>query len=161
MNKLQVQKRVFKNSEPLDLEDFDWDEHTKTFSTQSSNLLLDFSTDDESSDGTGQCFTFYTGDSCKFYVWSDCTFITGNYCTFLTGNSCKFLTGQKCVIIRQDIYDIIEIPKNEPIKLNWYRQRGYKIIKKEDIEKTNIQRNKRLEAYICEMEKLLKTMKLL
>ena len=77
---------------------------------------------------TGSDCTFKTGSDCTFDTGSDCTFKTGFYCTFDTGSDCTFDTEEECVIVRRDIYEVIEIPANTKIKLNEYRVKGYQII---------------------------------
>ena len=42
MTKQEVQKRVLQNGKPLDLDKFEWDEKTNTFTTQENDLMLDF-----------------------------------------------------------------------------------------------------------------------
>lgn len=99
MNKKEIQKRVLYKGKPIPLEDFTWDEKTKTFSSNLDSLVLDFAEID------------------------NCTFKTGSYCTFDTGSYCTFDVGERCVIIRRDIFEIIE-PKGET-KLLPYTQKGY------------------------------------
>ena len=42
MYKKEVQQRVLQNGKPLDLNKFEWDEKTNTFSSEESGLVLDF-----------------------------------------------------------------------------------------------------------------------
>ena len=77
---------------------------------------------------TGSDCTFDTGCDCIFKTGSDCTFKTKFNCTFKTGSDCTFDTEEECVIVRRDIYEVIEIPANTKIKLNEYRVKGYQII---------------------------------
>jgi hypothetical protein len=42
MNKQEVQQRVLQNGIPLNMDKFSWDKKTKTFSSNESNLVLDF-----------------------------------------------------------------------------------------------------------------------
>ena len=144
MNKKQVQQRVLQNGNPLPLDKFEWDEKTNTFSSNEDNLVLDFQginnctfktrsycTFDTGSDctfDTGSDCTFDTGCDCIFKTGSDCTFKTEFNCTFKTGSDCTFDTEEECVIVRRDIYEVIEIPANTKIKLNEYRVKGYQII---------------------------------
>ena len=64
MTKKEVQQRVLQNGKPLPLDKFEWDEKTKTFSSDENHLVLDF------------------GDinNCTFNTGSDCTFKTGEHC---------------------------------------------------------------------------------
>jgi len=75
---------------------------------------------------TGSDCTFKTGYGCTFDTGSDCTFNTGYGCTFDTGSDCTFTCGKQCVVVRRDIYEIIEVPENTKIKLNEYGVKGYK-----------------------------------
>ncbi|NMA31864.1 MAG: hypothetical protein GX941_08700 [Candidatus Methanofastidiosa archaeon] len=152
MNKKQVQQRVLQDGNPLPLDKFEWDEKTNTFSSNEDNLVLDFQGIDYCTFKTGSDCTFDTGFNCTFDTGSDCTFDTGSYCTFKTGSDCTFDTGcdctfdtgcdcifktrsdctfkteEECVIVRRDIYEVIEIPAHTKIKLNEYRVKGYQII---------------------------------
>jgi len=82
---------------------------------------------------TGNGCTFNTWNGCIFNTWSDCTFNTGNGCIFNTGNDCIFKTGFGCVVIRRDIYEVIELEEGIEIKLNSYAEKGYTIIKEKNI----------------------------
>ena len=79
------------------------DEKTKTFSTNEDNLVLDFSGE---------------------YGW---TFDTSYDCTFKTGSNCTFDTGSYCVVIRRDIYEVIELEEGKKIKLNGYSLKGFTV----------------------------------
>ena len=85
MTKQEVQKRVLQNGKPLDLDKFEWDEKTNTFTTQENDLMLDFDNMDN--------FNFNTGSNCSFRTGSDCNFNTGSYCNFKTGSDCNFDKG--------------------------------------------------------------------
>ena len=82
---------------------------------------------------TGSDCTFDTGFNCTFDTRSNCTFDTGSYCTFKTGSSCTFDTGfnctfdtrDNCVVVRRDVYEIIEVPANRQIKLNGLEVKGF------------------------------------
>ena len=105
-----------------------------TFKTGSG---CNFNTGSECTFKTCSWCTFKTGSDCTFKTGSDCTFDTGSYCTFDTdsdctfdtGYKCTFKTGSKCVVVRRDVYNIIELPKNKKIKLNGCGVKGYQIIK--------------------------------
>lgn len=116
MTKKEVQQRVSKNGKPLPLSDFEWDEKTNTFSSEENYLVLDFN-------GVNGC-TFDTG--------SNCTFDTGSACTFKTGDDCTFDTGKQCVVIRRDVYEVIELEEGKKIKLNGYEEKGYTTIETDD-----------------------------
>ena len=136
MNKKQVQQRVLQNGNPLPLDKFEWDEKTNTFSSNEDNLVLDFQGINNCTFKTGSHCTFNTESNCTFDTRSYCTFDTGSdctfktefNCTFKTGSDCTFDTEEECVIVRRDIYEVIEIPANTKIKLNEYRVKGYQII---------------------------------
>ena len=112
MTKKEVQKRVLQNGKPLDLDEFEWDEKTNTFSSYEDNLVLDFA----------------NLDDCTFDTGFGCTFDTGSACTFNTGSDCTFKTDSDCVVVRRDIYEVIELKEGQKIKLNSYKIKGYKII---------------------------------
>jgi hypothetical protein len=170
MTKKEVQQRVLQNGKPLPLDKFEWDEKTKTFSSNENDLVLDFAgignctfnTGDGCTFKTGSICTFKTGSICTFKTGSICTFDTGWYCTFKTGGNCTFdtgdgctfdtgwnctfntgwyctfdtggnctlKTGSECVVVRRDVYEIIEIPEGKKIRLNEYGVKGYKVLVK-------------------------------
>ncbi len=109
MNKKEIQKRVLKNGEQLDLDKFEWDETSKTFSSSEYNLVIDFN-------GINYC-----------------TFKTGSGCTFDTSHGCTFKTGEKSVVVRRDVYEVIELDGTEKIKLNEYNTKGYEVIKDDNV----------------------------
>ena len=119
MTKQQVQQRVLQNGKPLDLDKFEWDEKTNTFSSEEDYLVIDFS-------DISYC-TFKTGFSC--------TFNTGSYCTFKTGSDCTFKTGEQCVVVRRDVYEVIELEENKEIRLNEYGKKGFTYIDDDEVEK--------------------------
>ena len=120
MNKKEVQQRVLQNGKPLDLDKFEWDKKARVFSTIEKELVLDFA----GIDGV----TFDTGWYCTFNTGPDCTFNTGPDCTFDTGSGCTFDTGEECVVVRRDIYEVIELEEGKPIKLNGYGIKGFTYI---------------------------------
>ena len=146
MTKKEVQQRVLQNGKPLPLDKFEWDEKTKTFSSNEDGLVLDFAGISNCTFNTlggctfntlGGC-TFKTGDGCTFNTlggctfdtgWS-CTFVTGDRCTFVTGWGCTFKTGEKCVVVRRDVYEVIELSEGKKIRLNEYGVKGYKVLVK-------------------------------
>jgi hypothetical protein len=77
---------------------------------------------------TGSGCTFDTGSDCMFNTSSGCTFKTGSGCTFDTGSGCTFKTGSGCVVIRRDIYAVIELIAGQQIKLNEYSMTGYTVL---------------------------------
>ena len=126
MKKKEIQQRVLQNGKPLDLNKFEWDEKTNTFSSSENNLVLDFS-------GMDYC-TFNTGFNCTFNTGSDCTFNTSSDCTFNTGSYCTFNTGKECVVIRRDVYEIIELEEGKEIKLNSCGVSGYTEVNSKKLE---------------------------
>ena len=106
--------------EPLDPSKYTICEETRTFSSTENNLVLDFSGLDN--------WTFKTEFYCTFKTGSYCNFKTGSHCTFDTLWGCTFKTGYECVVVRRDIFEVIEIPEDTKIKLNGYNVKGYEII---------------------------------
>ena len=147
MTKKEVQQRVLRNGKPLPLDEFEWDEKTKTFSSASRYLVLDFldvsgctfntdpgctfKTDSECTFDTGWGCTFDTGWDCTFDTGSDCTFDTSSDCTFKTGSDCTFDTGERCVVVRRDVYEVIEMDGTKKIKLNSMDAKGYTVVEDE------------------------------
>jgi hypothetical protein len=87
---------VTQNGQVLSKEKYTWDESTKTFSTNESNLVLDFSEIDAVTFKTGSYCTFNTGWNCTFNTGWNCTFNTAWNCTFNTGWNCTFKTAWNC-----------------------------------------------------------------
>jgi hypothetical protein len=78
---------------------------------------------------TGYGCTFKTSYGCTFDTGEVCTFDTGYGCTFDTGSSCTFKTDKHCVVVRRDVYEVIEVPLNTTIKLNDYGTKGFTEVK--------------------------------
>ena len=124
---------------PLDKSRYTWDEATKTLSALEADLVLDFAwimwitfkTGSHCTFDTGSYCTFTTGSYCTFTTGSDCTFKTGSHCTFETGSYCTFDTWEQCVVIRRDVYEVIELEEWREIKLNWYEHKGFIYTKEE------------------------------
>ena len=95
---------VSQKGQPLDPSKYTWDKATKTFSSNENNLVLDFSGVD--------------------YV----TFKTGYGCTFKTGFYCTFTTGKKCVVVRRDVFEVIQLVENQTIKLNECIVPGFTVV---------------------------------
>jgi uncharacterized cupin superfamily protein len=74
---------------------------------------------------TGSDCTFKTGSSCTFDTGYNCTFDTNYACTFKTGSACTFKTGSQCVIVRRDIFQIIQPLVDEIITLCPYDVQGF------------------------------------
>ena len=130
MTKKEVQQRVLQNGKPLPLDKFERDEKTKTFSSNENDLVLDFAGIGVCTFKTGWNCTFKTEWNCTFKTRDGCTFDTGGNCTFDTGSDCTFKTGSECVVVRRDVYEIIEIPEGKKIRLNEYGVKGYKVLVK-------------------------------
>jgi len=77
-----------RNGNDVDKSRYKIDFEKKTFSTNQTDLIIDFS----GLDG----WTFYTGSYCEFETGDNCKFDTGIYCIFKTGNDCKFDTLYYC-----------------------------------------------------------------
>jgi hypothetical protein len=84
-----------------------------------------FDTGDGCTFKTGYDCTFKTGSSCTFKTGYSCTFDTGYKCTFDTGDGCTFKTGYDCVIVRRDIFEIIQPLPQQKIQLCPYNILGY------------------------------------
>ena len=132
---------------------YTWNEETRTFSTNENNLVLDFFGIEEVNFNTGHDCTFITshnctfktgsgctfdtghnctfdtGSSCFFDTSHNCTFKTGSYCNFKTGHDCTFNSVHNCVIIRRNVFEIIQVPENNTNELNQYQIKGFEIIK--------------------------------
>ncbi len=104
-----------------------------TFDTGSS---CTFTTGSSCTFTTGSSCTFDTGSSCTFDTGFSCTFNTNSNCTFTTSFSCTFTTSFSCVVIRSDVYEVIELKEGIKIKLNGWGIKGYKEIpdESEDVE---------------------------
>ena len=134
---LDEETKTFSSSENNLVLDFG-SEYDCTFKTGS---YCAFNTGYDCTFNTGPYCTFDTGSYCTFDTDSDCTFNTGSYCTFntgygctfntgsdctfKTGYSCTFNTGSHCVVVRRDVYEVIELKENVKIKLNEYSIKGY------------------------------------
>ena len=80
----------------LDPSKYTWDESTNTFSTNESNLVLDFLGIEGVTFKTGTDCTFNTSFGCTFNTSFGCNFNTSYNCTFKTGYGCNFNTGSNC-----------------------------------------------------------------
>jgi hypothetical protein len=65
-----------------------------------------------SSEENGLVLDFKGIDDCTFKTWFDCT----------------FKTGSGCVVVRRDIYEVIELKENQKIKLHDYSVKGFDIL---------------------------------
>jgi hypothetical protein len=84
-----------------------------------------FTTGSDCTFKTGSGCTFKTGWCCTFTTGSDCTFKTSSGCTFKTGSDCTFKTGPNCVIVRKDIYEIIQPNLDVLLTICPYNIKGY------------------------------------
>ena len=96
LTKIEVQKRVLLDGKPLDLDKFNWDGETKTFSSRECYLVFDFANINNCTFKTGSGCTFKTGSGCTFKTSFGCTFKTYYNCTFNTGDNCTFNTDSRC-----------------------------------------------------------------
>ena len=128
LTKLDVQKRVLKDGNLLDLDLFEWNEKTRTFKSNIGSLVLDFSginncsfdtysdcnfeTGDNCSFDTCYNCDFNTGSDCSFDTLSSCKFKTGSNCSFDTNSNCKFEIGDNCIVNRRDTYETIYLKPN-------------------------------------------------
>ena len=105
---------------------------------------------------TGPNCTFNTGFNCTFKTGFNCTFYTGPNCTFDTGYNCTFYTGSDCVVVRRDIYEIIELKENQRIQLRGSGEKGYDVISESSAETVKIG-NREYDKW--EVEEALKDVK--
>lgn len=117
MTKEEVQKRVTHRGEPLDLESFHWDDENSTFISGVSDLIMDFA----------DCHyhTFDICDDCIITTGSGCEFKTGSGCVFSTDFRSIFKTGANCVVVRKDVFEVIELEEGIKIKLNRPKLKGF------------------------------------
>ena len=116
---------VAQNGKVLDVSKYNWNEETKVFSSKENNLVLYFSEYSRCTFKTGYYCTFITGACCTFDTGTHCTFDTSSNCTFKTSDNCTFKTGEKCIIVRRDIFEVIQPIANQIIKLNEYEVQGF------------------------------------
>lgn len=93
MNKEEIQRRVLQGKRKkklLELDRFEWNEKTKTFSTSEDNLVLNFKGIDGISFKTGSKCNFVTGDNCKILIprlvekdYKDWSFELGKGCSII------------------------------------------------------------------------------
>jgi len=74
---------------------------------------------------TGTYCTFTTDWGCTFTTGWNCTFKTDWGCTFTTGTYCTFTTGKCCVIVRRDVFEVIQPEANKTYQLCPYEIPGY------------------------------------
>ena len=137
---------VTKNGEPLSELLYSWDKDCGVFlsdeegleiSTDRNNCL--FKVGDNCTFNTGFGCIFDAGNNCTFNTTSMCTFDTGESCTFNTGTDCVFRCSSDCVIetggdsivLRRDIYEVIELERCAKIRLNEYMIEGYSLVNRE------------------------------
>ena len=134
MTKQEIQQRVFQNGKPLPLSKFTWDEDTKTFSSKESDLTLDFNDMVSCVFNTGSYCVFNTGYGCTFRTSLGCVFNTSFNCTFEAGFDCVFNTGSYCVVVRRDVYEVIELEEGKKIKLNGFGIKGFTYVESDKVE---------------------------
>ena len=89
---------VSKNGEILSPEKYDWNENTKTFSTNLSELVLDFGEINGVTIKCGYNCTIKCGSCCTINCESNCTINCGNSCTIKCGSCCTINCGNSCTI---------------------------------------------------------------
>jgi len=125
MNKQEVQQRVRKDGKPLPLDQFTWDEKTFTFSSNIHGLVLDFTNISGVTFKTEEDCTITTDSCCTFKASWNCTFKTGWDCMFKTDSYCTFTTGKNSVIVRRDLFEIIQPEPDVTLQLPPYDVPGY------------------------------------
>lgn len=130
MNKQEVAQRVLQNGKPLALDKFEWDEGTNTFFTDEDELVINF---------LDRCYYMLDfGSYCVFNIGSYFTFNVGSYCTLNVGPGCTLTTGSQCVVIRRDVFEVIELEEGKTIKLNGSGVKGYTVVEPENTEKKKL-----------------------
>lgn len=127
---------VTQNGKPLSKDKYTFDEKTKTFSSEEDDLVLDFSDIKWATFKTWSYWNFITWSywnfktwsGCIFNTWSNCNFNTWSGCNFDTLYSCTFNTSSECVVIRRDVYEVIELKEWVAIKLNWSWVKWYEVV---------------------------------
>ena len=89
---------VSNNGEIVSTELYDWNENTKTFSTNLSELVLDFGEINGVTIKCGHYCTIKCGDFCTIKCGYYCTINCGNYCTIKCGFGCTIKCGNFCTI---------------------------------------------------------------
>jgi len=103
-----------------------------TFDTGSGCI---FKTGPDCTFKAGSDCTFDTSYRCIFKAGSGCTFDTSFDCIFDTDSDCTFDTGFNSVVVRRDVYEVIELEEGVGIKLNGYGIKGFtKVDDSESIE---------------------------
>lgn len=142
---------VTQYGEPL--RNYEWSKKTKIFSSPEHGLVLDFTnykgvtfntgnfcifktssnctfkTGSHCSFKTGFGCDFKTGDNCIFETGSDCTFDAGFSCIFKTSFNCTFKTDANSIIMRRDIFEVIQPKQGKLLKLNKFGVGGYRYFK--------------------------------
>ena len=85
MNKTEIQKRITKNGVAISLDDFCWDEKSKTISTSASGYIFDF-------ENVSGC-TIKTGRGCTIKTGLDCTIDQGQAVQLKQGHTCNSVQG--------------------------------------------------------------------
>ena len=88
-----------------------------------------FDTKNKCTFDTGSYCKFNTGSWCAFNTNNNCTFDARSNCTFDTDNNCTFKTGQNCVIVRRDIFEVIQPEAGFATKLNGENKKGFTLVK--------------------------------
>lgn len=125
MTKNEVQSRVYQGGRMIELEKFSWDEEAAFFSSSENNLLVDFGGENNITMKTGENCVFKTGYNCSFDTGCQCNFKTGANCVFKTGYGCGFITGGECVVIRKDVFEVVELEEGREIRLGEYKKSGF------------------------------------
>lgn len=125
---MTVNFKVMQNGRPCSY--YIWDDRTRTFMTQENNLVIDFCNIHNVTFKTGSDCKITTGHGCTFKTGHTCEFDTGDSCTFIVGSSCTFKVGAKCVIVRRDVFEVIQPEPDTTIELNINAVTGYMVVPK-------------------------------
>jgi len=126
LTKTEIQKRITKNGVAIPLDDFCWDEKSKTISTSACGYIFDFENMSDCTIKTGPNCTIKTGPNCTIDAGWGCTIKTGPNCTIDAGSNCTIDAGSNCTIktewdctIKTEWDCTIKTGSNCTIKTEW------------------------------------------
>lgn len=141
---MEMDFSVTKDGRPLSKELYKWDEDARMFSSNVDGLVLvfesrrgilfrtahncTFKTNSYCMFNTGYGCTFNTDDNCMFDTESSCIFKTGSGCVFKTNYSCTFETGTKCIVVRRDMFEVMQLQPNMITRSNGIGIPGFEVM---------------------------------
>lgn len=90
ITKQAIQEKVSAYGSPIDLNDFNWCDKTRVFSSELNTLNIDFSLLDH--------VTAIISDNCQIYVGSNCTVLAGKNNEINAHHFCTVTTGSHCIV---------------------------------------------------------------